>query len=645
MDDQLELPGLGTQPREAWPEVDESTPVMDRLRPGSKMHADVLSYVKERLNLSERAMNKFYDRWRVMELKTQAYINLPKYDDMLKQMNDKGAPPQVVSITLPYIHATISTICTYLIHTFAGRKPIFQVGTYKAETVRAAQNMETCLQYNADHTRLIKKMWQWLWDACVYGVGVLRTSWKDDYRMRTKRVMLPTDGVMGLVTAGNGAAVTKERKLVYQGNEIRCIDPFLFYPDPRVPMTEVNREGEFVFWRDYIGRHELKKWEAEGLIKWLDNVSTLPQNDYSNESNRNRRADGLQGVDDASLRREGMRQNYVQVDQGTIEIIPAELGLGEGEVPEKWLFTIGNKTQILDARPFDADHDMHPVAVTEPFGYGYGFGQSGMTDFLAPMQDTMSWLVNSTMENVRSVINNMIVYDPSRVEMQDLKNPGPGKLIRLRPTAYGQSPDEAIKQLNIVDVTSGHWAALQAFGRIGDQMSAVTDNVRGLQDSGGRKTATEVRTTGEAAASRLAALARVISAQGVVDLTEQMSLNLQQYLSMEFELQLLGMDAARQSIKIDPEAIAGDFYFPIHDGTLPLDKVALLDIWREILMGVAANPVLMQRYDIGSIFEFVAELGGAKNIQEFKIDVASPTQTSLPGVPIQPGGQGGVGGP
>ena len=31
---------------------------------------------------------------------------------------------------------------------------------------------------------------------------------------------------------------------------------------------------------------------------------------------------------------------------------------------------------------------------------GYGFGQPGIIDYMAPLQDLMSWLVNSHMDNV-----------------------------------------------------------------------------------------------------------------------------------------------------------------------------------------------------------------------------------------------------
>ena len=157
--------------------------------------------------------------------------------------------------------------------------------------------------------------------------------------------------------------------------------------------------------------------------------------------------------------------------------------------------------------------------------------------------------------------------------------------------------------------------------RVGQILTAVTENVMGLQDAGGRKTATEVRTAGEAAASRLAAQARLISAQAFVDLATQMSLNIQQYMDEQFEMQVLGSDGKLASVKIAPDQLVGDFHFPIHDGTLPLDRVVMLDIWKEILLGVARDPMLQQSYSVSKIFEFVAELGGARNIESMRLNI------------------------
>lgn len=642
--------GLGDRPQNEWPGVDSRVvdkPAIDRLEPNSDVHARVLEYLKSRIEFSEEKMADFYPRWRVNERKIQAYIDLPDWEQELQRQNDKGEPPKVTQITIPYSFATISTMVTFLLHTFTGRKPMFQVGTYKDESAESARKMETLLQYNADHTRLIKHLYRFLEDSQVYGVGILRTLWKD---VRKNRTVWRTRSQFNLfgVSLGSEKVKEKEERLVYQGNEVVAQDPYLFFPDPRVAMHDVNKHGEYVFWRTFEGRHELKRQEAEGVYQWVDNASTrIPANfGGTPDSARNLRSRGedFPGREFST----GFRntQSFVQVDQGSVEIIPKELGLGESESPEKWLFTIANKSQIIQAEPLNMDHDMHPVAVTEPYSMGHGFGSMGLADYIGPLQDTITWLINSHMDNVRKVLNDMLIVDPSKVEMQDLRNPEAGRLIRLKRAAFGQDVDEAVKQLPVQDVTRQHINDAELMIRLGQMLSGVTDNVLGLQSEGGRKTATEVRTSGEAAASRLAAMARIISAQAMVDLTEQMAVNLQQFLTEDFYLAVVGADGLETPIHIRPEHVVGDFYYPIHDGTLPLDRVAMLDIWRQLFSVVQGDPALRERYSLPRMFEFVAELGGARSIESMRVSLESDEsiRQRLQAGQIQGASGGGAGG-
>jgi hypothetical protein len=615
----------GEEQSATWAGAD-NVRAIERLKPESPLHGKVLKHLLTRLEMSEKAMQSFYPRWQINEKKLQAYIDLPDWEKELKAMNDTGAPPKVVSVTIPYSFATMSTIVTYLMQTFTGRKPMFQISSYKKDTADASRYMETALQYQADHTRLIKHLWQFLQDGESYGVGILKTKWKRETKMRTKYKTEPVLSLWGMSFGGTQQKV-REETLTYAGNEVSSVDPYMFFPDPRVPMADVNRRGEFVFWRTYEGAHTLKRAEAAGQLRWVkDAAKTMPHNLYSGDESSRQILSGGQSSPHKYYTQAGVKDFY-QIDQGSLEIIPSELGLGTSNRPEKWIFAIANKSQIIQAERLDNDHDMHPVVVSEPYSMGYGFGNAGILDYLGPMQDTLSWFVNSHIDNVRSTMNNMFVVDPSMVEMQDLTNPGAGKIIRLKESHYGRDVRSALSQLQVQDVTRGHIGDFEAFMKLGDSMSSVTDNLRGLQDSGGRKTATEVRTSGEAAASRLAAHSRIISAQAIVDLAEQMSVNTQQNLDQEFYAHLLGDLEAPQQI-IRPDMLVGDFYYPVHDGTLPMDKVAMLDVWKEIFMGVAGDEQLRQEFSVSKIFEHIAELGGAKNIDSFKINVqaAGPEQ-------------------
>ena len=90
--------------------------------------------------------------------------------------------------------------------------------------------------------------------------------------------------------------------------------------------------------------------------------------------------------------------------------------------------------------------------------------------------------------------------------------------------------------------------------------------------------------------------------------------------------------------------LTGDFHFPVHDGTLPLDRVAMLDVWKEIFMGVASDPSLRQQFSVVEIFKHIAQLGGAKNIEKFELQTQSPEaiETAVQAGNAVPVGESGV---
>jgi hypothetical protein len=121
----------------------------------------------------------------------------------------------------------------------------------------------------------------------------------------------------------------------------------------------------------------------------------------------------------------------------------------------------------------------------------------------------------------------------------------------------------------------------------------------------------------QAGASRLSQLAVRISAQALLPLVQQMISNIQQFMPDEMWIEQTG-DMGAMSMKLTPEMITGSFNYQVSDGSLPYDKSAMLETWKEILFGVAQDPELRQEYALGQIFRYVAELGGAKNIDSFK---------------------------
>jgi hypothetical protein len=87
------------------------------------------------------------------------------------------------------------------------------------------------------------------------------------------------------------------------------------------------------------------------------------------------------------------------------------------------------------------------------------------------------------------------------------------------------------------------------------------------------------------------------------------------------------MEAGQGFLDVNPEAISGFFdYVPV-DGTMPIDRMAQANLWKELMAGLRMMPPeISQQYDWGRIFAWVAQLGGLKNINQFKVQVVPDAQ-------------------
>ena len=77
-------------------------------------------------------------------------------------------------------------------------------------------------------------------------------------------------------------------------------------------------------------------------------------------------------------------------------------------------------------------------------------------------------------------------------------------------------------------------------------------------------------------------------------------------------------------LEVSPDDIAGAWDFVPVDGTLPIDRFAQVNMWTQLLQQMAQSPQVLQSYDLGKIFSWVAQLGGLKNVNQFKIETDSP---------------------
>lgn len=255
----------------------------------------------------------------------------------------------------------------------------------------------------------------------------------------------------------------------------------------------------------------------------------------------------------------------------------------------------------------------------------------GVHEILQPMDETLNWLVNTHFFNIRRVLNDQLVVDPQKIVMKDLLDNKPGKIIRLKPSAYGEDVRTAVHQLQVHDVTNQHLADTQFINELSHKLVGVNENIMGTVHPGGRKTATEIRTSSTFGINRLKTNSEYFSASGWTDNLTMMIANTQQYYDDEKVFKVAGeLGNQMKRLTLTPDSIAGQFDFVPVDGTMPIDRFAQANLWKELFQALSSMSEIQGPqpfgFDLSKIFAYTAQLAGAKNINQFKVDIVEDDQ-------------------
>ncbi len=596
------------------------------IKPNTERHRTILTALRNRFRLSERHMEQRHKKWRDAEEQFIAF--LPERDiDAHRRSIREGGKPQYTTIVVPFTYAVLMTAHTYWTTVFLSRNPVFQFAARHGETKMNVQAVESLIEYQMTVGEMLVPLYIWLMDAGKYGIGILGNFWEDE-QITVSQIVEQQETIFNLIPTGNTKKVKQTRTVQgYQGNKLFNVRPYYWFPDPRVPLHRFQ-EGEFCFnytevgWNTILKRAEAGDYFNIEELRKLGNTQSSRQEDGTNQLDR----PGEEGVfiGDDDLKNADFQPLY----ECAVELVPKHWKLGGSGVPEKWVFTVSKDFDlIIGARPLGSIHNKYPYVVNIMEPEGYSMNVRGMPEVMLPMQNTMDWLVNTHFYNVRKALNDQFVVDPSRVAMKDVLDPEPGGVWRLKPAAYGSDVRTVVTQLPVVDVTIGHMKDTQFIWEMTQRIVGVTDNLMGVQNPGGRKTATEVRTSGAAGINRLKTNAEYYSALGWAPLAQMMLQNSQQFYDLEKKFKIAGdlMVAAGETpetMTISPEEIQGFYDFLPVDGTLPIDRFAQANLWKELLLAMQRLPQIGARYDIAGIFSWVAQLSGLKNVNQFKIQIA-----------------------
>lgn len=607
-----------------------STPISIRLAVGSKEHKRVLDGLKMRYRMSSLDMARQHKKWRDVEKVFQSYIPEREKDAERRLEREQEGKVHYTTVVVPYSYALLMSAHTYWTSVFLSRNPIFQYMPRHAETRESSQAVEAVIDYQVLTGGLLPTLYLWLLDVGKFGVGVLVNDWREE-DVQVSSIEDVDEEVVpgsGIFTGRKVRRKVTRRMPGYQGNGLMNVRPSNFFPDTRQPL-HMFQKGEFCGHVVRMGWNEVLEREADGEFFNVDSLRA-----------QGRRGSGTRTATDIDSPKTEYPQDTVAEghegpgaipDVGTrnlvrmvVKLQPRVWGLGESEGFEKWVFTATEEMDlIVGAHPQGLFHDKFPYVMLEYEPDAYTLFSRGMLELLKPLQDVGDWLLNSHMYAVRKLLNGMVVVDQSRIRVSDILDPEIGGVVRYRPSAYGTNVNDAVHQLTFLDPTGNHISEVRNVFDIMQRVVGVNDAVQGQVQTGGRQTATAFRGSTTFSINRLKTNSEFYSAMGWQDLAQMMLQNTQQHFEGSRWFRVAGdLRGSAGSRQISPEDIFGFYdYVPV-DGTMPVDRFAMANLWREMLVELAKFPQVLAGYDVDGIIAWVAQLAGLKNIRQFKLQTA-----------------------
>ena len=595
-----------------------------KLQKDSELHKKLIRMINARLQMALDDQSRKFDKWREAEERTLAWMPEQQYDIVRRNRRQNLGIPSYTTIQIPYTYAVLMSAHTYWTSVFFARNPIHQFMGRHGEGEQQTQAIEALIGYQVEVGQFLGPYYIWLYEAGKYGAGIVGHYW-DRQKLHYGSLVEMDDGL------GNMQLYQTTQEIEgYVGNNVFNVSVWDFLHNPRVSMKNFQ-DGEFCARRLRLGwNHVIRRQDAGYYVP--DQVKALQNRTPVDKSIANASPQLVRPQFDKQLYgdkqdSEGNHPAGLLGWEFYVELVPSEWGVGKTTFPQKWCFTVTDEVDlVLGATPLGYVHCKFPFDVLESEVEGVGIWTRGIPEIMEPIQNTVDWLINTHFYNVRTSLNNQFIVDPSRLVIKDVQNSGPGFVWRLRPEAYGTDISKMFLQVPVQDVTRAHMADFQSMLGIGERTLGINDQIMGSLNTGNaRKTATEVRTTTGFGVNRQKTITEYMSATGFAPHAQKIVQNSQQFYDAAAKLKRVGglaLEAGERFINVSPEDIQGFFDLVPVDGTLPIDRMAQANLWKDIMGTLRMMPPqVAMGYDWARIFAWVAQLAGLKNISQFKVQV------------------------
>lgn len=517
-------------------------------------HAQLLAWCNQAFTAAENAKKSRTERWRKYHRIARSYIE-----------RDEAASWRS-AMFVPYSFSIIESITPRMVAQLP-RMICLPVGP---EDVWPAKFMEQLLVESSEKTDLYVELIKAIKSSLKYGTGLLKNYYHQDIRVAWERVPQmemvevpgaeepvlddqgrPQGDVDGnpLVQAGaptqtqqpvldeNGQPVMTWKPYEYVYYEGPCstwVDPFHFFIAPEATTID---EARYVIERFYRDVPHVEKMIAQGVYQ-LPPGMTVEEMSAENE--------------------EGIHIREDEVGEGhggsTSDTTRRPVELREYHTKDGRVITVANGSVILRVRANPYNHGEKPYTAFPDYMQEGEFWGVGEIEAIEGLQDMLNALYNQRIDNVRLTMDAMFAVNAKALEDERDLLLRPGGIIRV---AGDFLPEEAVKRLDLGDVTGSAFAEADQIERLIERVSGISGYQLGTTDEGMNKTATGISLMTEAGASKFALKVRLMELVGMRRLARQWGSHVQQFTDEERTIRVLGPAGQFLFPTLTPESVQG----------------------------------------------------------------------------------------
>ena len=521
------------------------------LAPDGDLHRSIVNRVMDCARRGWAAGEAARQRAREIDRTLKAFVPA-RWTDKFLGMRNYENPEAPLEIVVPVSKNARDTFLTYMAGAFLSEFPnlYYLQGRGGPQGMIRAALFERLLNTQAvwfQHDISYMTFWS---DMFSYGVGCLVPEWSK--HRRREPAIAETSEVLSVLLRRIGVNVSEgdlirylDERIVHEGNRLTNCSFYSLILDPNVSITN-QENAEFCGWVEQTNIPTLLK-RASDPEERLFNIEQL--RDY---------VKGRGGGDVPSWSIDyGASYGYPKLHDGIFpgfqsescrlvhvyyRCIPKELGIGKEDRPELIEFVVGEGNILVGMRRVDYDHGRLPMVLGSPSHDGYETFPLAELASTYGMQQFCDWKLRAQVANQAKVLNDMLLVDTSMFEEEDLLNPAPGKLIRVKRSLMGLGAiSQFVQQLNVQDVTAGNLSDVMAMTSFMNQLLGTSDIVMGdLSKLPERPTAALGMAARQSALSRLQYMAQKIVGQTHYQLVSMMTSNTLQFMAQDVMLSIAG---------------------------------------------------------------------------------------------------------